>query len=597
MPVTLHVYGEDIVVDDACCLYNDLRVKFSSLASSAANTFREKYVEYGNLDEFVNNGVRDGMAIVSSIIQNNIIDELVSKYKILDLDVDSFSSNYIGSDFPFLEAAGTINDQYYEMVLKAEELDEYRTRRRQNRPKASYGFIASGSGTSIGQARSLAKHHETFDNVTSNIAHGVFNLGAKAVTMIGDSIKKTSIYNSTDTIMSLERGMYNSIFMLHFAYFDLLGKFGKVQKIELVEDLFNGEDRSKAILNNVVKIDPTEATHIFHQIILKNPYSIKLYETFLGFLGNSSGELDQVANFFGVPLDPIKNKMLSQCYDSLEAKAHASEQNAQQAKAEYGELQKKIGSTPESEEQTKKIDDLLEKYDIEARTVDEMLFSTREDAEKARVELAAIHELLGKYDYAHSEPDAHDALASLKKFTGFPAVRDKFIEKIEQLLHDFDLEARTARFRGIELVFDSREQAQKAREDSLRVEPLFEKFLSLPRINSEFIASIEADKSVMPEVVTAYKSMADDCIASHSDFVTSMETQSPKKVIIKAVIGLIIAIWFSCVSIYAIATSGITFKFAIVLVVALAGLFSTINSIKAYAAYKKSLKIIRPDMG
>ena len=85
---------------------------------------------------------------------------------------------------------------------------------------------------------------------------------------------------------------------------------------------------------------------------------------------------------------------------------YTSEKLALEARKSFDEESENYGSTQARKNGLAKIDAVLADYDLKARTVEEFVMSTREEADRARQQLSDIKQLLSGLDYEHSENDA-----------------------------------------------------------------------------------------------------------------------------------------------------------------------------------------------
>ncbi len=70
------VYGQTIVISDDFDFFNKLRQLFTAEAEKAAQNFGAIYSQYGNTETLLKNGYKDGMSIISEIVQRAIISSL-----------------------------------------------------------------------------------------------------------------------------------------------------------------------------------------------------------------------------------------------------------------------------------------------------------------------------------------------------------------------------------------------------------------------------------------------------------------------------------------------------------------------------------------
>jgi len=143
------------------------------------------YPKFENVDNIYNNCNSTVEQYLSEAI-NAAIADLIS-YGIHDINEDNFISVYLSPYISWDTDFQIFVDNYMEIILKAEDLDQYRTQRRQNRNKwVGGGFGLGGAIKGSAQAAAL--------NAATGIMHGAWNLGAKAISSIDSAIKKKRLY-------------------------------------------------------------------------------------------------------------------------------------------------------------------------------------------------------------------------------------------------------------------------------------------------------------------------------------------------------------------------------------------------------------------
>lgn len=285
--------------------YNAIRLEFSNLAGDMMDDFINCYESnFRNADDLHEKctdiflGHYMGNAITHAL-------KVLSAHDIFHISEDTFFNTYIKPNYiTWEDDFAVFDDKYLSIVLKAEELDAYRTERRENRSKwMGGGFGLEGAVKGAVQAGAL--------NVASNLAHGVFNLAAKGVSAIGDSLKKQELFNDPETADSLATAVYNQIFTLHFAVCDALEK-EKNQSIAYVtaSDRKKAEGLIESISQN--RVPSKDAKSLLVEAIGLSPYTSSYYKLFLSRYGDQSLELQAVGDFFGVNVAGLKKKLLEE---------------------------------------------------------------------------------------------------------------------------------------------------------------------------------------------------------------------------------------------------------------------------------------------
>lgn len=418
--------------------YNKWRLFYDSLATKCADKYLATYKSYGDLDKFAEKGFQDGWKIVG--------EALFETNQKSAFNVDTFINQYGESCFSdWIEAFFEVNDQYMEIVLKATELDAYRTQRRLNRGRfIGGGFGIEGAIKGIATAEAL--------NIASGAIHGTFNLISKGLKGIGNASKKSKIYNNEKTKQTLWEGIYYSIFNMHYAICDIL-------KIPLMN--LNDIRSADALFDNLSRISEKDILEHLTDVIILNPYKVEAYEYWIEVFGDEEEDVKRMAAFFGVNANLIKTKLLNKVYSSLDL---SSEQSTIKAKAIFEQYKVKYGlqnSTIPSPF-LREINTKLQDFAKEARIVEGKEYSTRADAKKASEELKVVREIVSEFpDYLSNEISAKQLLGKLKSKKFKYGFEVEHIEEIKNVLKDMDLAARTYNKK----VFETRELAKTAREE------------------------------------------------------------------------------------------------------------------------------------
>lgn len=470
---TFLVYGKSIVVSSDYDAYNTLRKQFAQEASRAAQEFGKRYDAYGNIDNVVEHGFEDGFEIIAEVIDRVVINGVLMSLKIYDVDARRFFEEfYQGRYFHWEEDFGEVQDSYMSIRLEQKQLDEYRTMRRQNRSR----WVGGGLGVR-GALKGAAKAGAM--NMASSALHGLFNAGAKAISMASESGQKSSLYKNRATKNTLVGGIWSSVYQIHYAVWEILERYNGRMNVECLTS--GAEKKAEATVNNFARMPKAEVLKIFPQILLLNPYSEELYKRLFSIFGDPGGGLQKTARYFGVDTSFItegKEALADTIFADIKHELGQSEQAALDAKAKY-ELalsSNGIGDTLSAQNNLKAIEATLRDYDVKARTFDGETFRSRAEAEEARRSVEDFERSVKACEYEKSEENARKALAMIMAYDAkTPAAKKRAEAKREEvgkILVDFDIEARTVTSRVKKTTFDTREEAVKAREEVLEINKL-----------------------------------------------------------------------------------------------------------------------------
>ncbi|MBQ2617405.1 MAG: hypothetical protein IJF90_11170 [Synergistaceae bacterium] len=470
---TFSICGQTVTVSETYDAYNTLRLQFVQEASSAAQVFGKRYDSYGNIDNVIEHGLEDGLGIIAGIIDRVVINGVLMKLKIYDIDDERFFREfYQDKYFLWGDAFDEVQDQYMAIRLEQKQLDEYRTMRRQNRSRWVGGGFGIG-GALKGAAKAGAM------NMASGALHGLFNAGAKAISMASESSQKSSLYKNSATKNTLIGGIWSSVYQIHFAVWEILERHnGRMNVLCLTS---GAEKKAEATVNNFARMPKKDVLAVLPQTMLLNPYNEELYKSLFSIFGDSDGGLQKAARYFGVDTSFItegKEALADKIFADIKHELGKSEQAALSAKAEYEIALEAngVGDTLSAQNNLKAIEATLRDYDVKARTFDGETFRSRAEADEARKSVEDFERSIKACEYEKSEENARKALEIIMAYDAkTPSAKKRAEAKREEIgkvLVDFDVEARTVTSRVKKTTFDTREEAVKAREEVLEINKL-----------------------------------------------------------------------------------------------------------------------------
>lgn len=280
------VYMENVIsFSEQEILYNKIRIKYQKLAREIVYDYEKKYKEFNDADGFL----KDGNVVVMDYI-NTLLDEMVSmtiNLGIYDISKESLINDY-GQYFlsPWLDAYESIEEKYIALDATEEEMNRYRTARRQNRGR----FVGGGFGIQ-GALKGTVKAGAL--NMVTGAAHGLFNIVGSVTSSIIKSSKKSNIYNDESTLTCLSNGLFNSIIAFANVYSDCCG-------IEIPK--YN-DNKVFNLLSNIEKIPNEKKAEILSECIKLNPYNEEVYYEAIRNFGDPNGEIDCIARYFGLDID------------------------------------------------------------------------------------------------------------------------------------------------------------------------------------------------------------------------------------------------------------------------------------------------------
>ncbi len=153
---------------------------------------------------------------------------------------------------------------------------------------------------------------------------------------------------------------------------------------------------AQRLLNNIKSgaVPKEKVNQIYQEILALNPYNLELFENMLSVFGDESGELGTLADYYGVVLQDSKDRQALRYVKDIQGETEEDSVKAKEKLIEYcGTL-----SLPVTDELDcmKYINQRLEDFDLQYRTVDGVVCSTRDSADFAREELQALQAFFGE---------------------------------------------------------------------------------------------------------------------------------------------------------------------------------------------------------
>ncbi|MDD0976624.1 hypothetical protein [Pseudomonas fontis] len=265
---------------------NSVRRAFTTIASTWSRKINAGFHElFANLDALYEDGDDLADEIRKQAIGQSI--KFIVAHGIYDIDEARFYETFMQRYDSWDEDFGVLAEQYEAIAERSSDLDAHRTNRRQSRRQW------------VGYGTEKAVYDADAKNLLSNIGHGVFNLMAKGVTAIGDSLKKDEIFKSPTTVRVFVDAADNLVTAAYLATLDAINE----ESPGTLHGYSNDEIRkSKAITENIEKgIIPEDALVVSAiKAISVYPYNETIYPILLRNFGGDQGRLDQVVEYFGM---------------------------------------------------------------------------------------------------------------------------------------------------------------------------------------------------------------------------------------------------------------------------------------------------------
>ena len=446
------LFGETVVIEPDRENYNRYRLMFQGKADEATRKFQGLYQTNTSLEMVVQNVPNQMQQCIRPVVKHCV--QILIDHGILTVDEERFIDTYTDVLEPAYEAYSKIQDQYAEIVLSESEKDAYRTARREGRGRWQGGGFGLG-GALKGAATAGAL------NMVTGAGHMLFNGVAKIGSSIAANSKMNQIFRSKDTAAMLESGLYQSVFRLHLALIHCLDQAGVEGQAIGGIVLPEASETASAMLRNIPQIkDTDQQCAAMIQAFQLDPYQEDWYRLALKIFGDHDGTLEEVERYFGITvICGEKERQLNKFVQTLPLDTEAQ---AQSAIKKIAKEKKRLCYSGETE-QTKAVLAAVERFDVEYRTVEGTIFSTRQEAEASRLELPVIHDIEQdiNYDDLASIADGEQKMAELS--SPLAISRQK---ALHQKWTDLDLELRTVSTLlpdGKTIRCKTREQAEQLR--------------------------------------------------------------------------------------------------------------------------------------
>lgn len=423
------LFGETVVLDPNRESYNRCRLMFQGLAEDAIRQFQKLYNTNTSLEMAVQNVPEQMYQCIRPAVQRCV--QVLIDHGVLTVDEEQFMNQYSDALEPANGAYLKIQDQYAEIVLSESEKDAYRTARRESRGRwQGGGFGLSGAIKGAATAGAL--------NMVTGAGHMLFNGVAKIGSSMAASSKMNRIFHDANTASTLKSGLYQSVFNLHLALIHCLDQTGAdsspIQGVVSTDD----SRTASAILSNILQINaPDQRRAAMIQAFQLDPYQENWYRKALSIFGDCDETLEEVEQYFGISvIHSEKGRQLDEFVKKLPLD---TETQAQLAIKKIEEEKKRLCYSGETE-QTKAVFAAAERFDLEYRTVEGIIFSTRQEAEASRLELSALREIERNIKY----DDLASIAAGEQKMAGLSSPLAASHKKVlHQKWVDLDQELRT----------------------------------------------------------------------------------------------------------------------------------------------------------
>lgn len=388
--------GETIFFSQGRQNYAMVHKLFAGLAVEGSTKFRKDLKELKDVNEMVKR-IGDFAADAITIGLTAGMQQLLSN-GVYTVGVDAYAELFVPHCMPFwLEAYEEFVEEYSNIVCTQQEMEEYRRLRRESRTK----FVGGGFG--VKNAVSGAIKADILNGMTG-AAHSFVNSIGNARTSAQTEKAKRELLNDVEMQELLVEGVYKTIYMLMFVNMKLLNDETGMDfimpsekdqdKVHAIIQNLNGnlipEAQINGILSKAVELDPSN----------ENTYFLALYRN-----GDKNCEIEKLGEYMGVyvngkSIHEVKERLV---FEQVKDKIYFMNANKDNEAAVIA-VKKEIDEVFEyygldnSETLMKYIQAPLDYIDQKNRTVDGVLYETKEEASAARDDKEIIKQILDSKD-------------------------------------------------------------------------------------------------------------------------------------------------------------------------------------------------------
>lgn len=418
--------------------YTLLRNKYHELAKKIYQRYVEDWKGYSDCGTFLKleeNRFQNYLQEALEEVKNDLISLGI-------FDIDTKTLMEYADKMGYYEDYQTVYDAFVQKVQQINGNLEYEKAQREYRKQNRARWVGASFRSRSNYVDDYLQQAELgMRNMAEGAGHTVINAIGNMMSTANANSQLNQLFNNQDIRKMFNEGILNAVWNLHFVLMDFL-----LNRLDMnIWDVPNEDNENKAerLLNNLGSsvLSEEERKSIIRESFALNPYSNYLYETMFHNYAEDVDNITEIAKYFGSDLIEVKEK---KAFEFLKSKIGTTEEEAKIAKEELLKYYQELGIIEFEELPSYKfISETLEKFDIEYRTVDSILFETREEADKAKEELSAIKSFMESIQ-PPTKDDTLEYEEELKKKrdefaeTFQSKLKDKYLAQIDKYLLDFD---------------------------------------------------------------------------------------------------------------------------------------------------------------
>ena len=403
--------------------YNDLKRKFSEISIESYKEYINTYeTNCLNMDDVHNKALDIGYSCISKNIDEAI--SILISNNLMSIDKKAFTEIYYSKFINWVERFEIVDSRYRRLVLTDEQEKEYRDDRKGSRGKwQGGGFGMEGAIKGAMDAGVM--------NLAEGAAHSIFNSVGNAITTANTNSEKEKLFKNRSTIEDLASGVMENVFNIHYAIVDAL----RINGNNTIDLYVSNEAKVKsgALSNNLKTgfIPLDKQGQIINDIIKFDPYNKSVYVYMIEKYGDANGEIEQITNFLDLDLKNEINDIVDRCYKNL---PKTTESQTLESLEKFKEFVKSINII-DIQKYLNDFEIILNNHDIEIRTVDGILFDTREEACLAAEEYNEIIAIKDETDI-NSEKSINLAINKIENKDYKTSMKDKHLGDLNKKLID-----------------------------------------------------------------------------------------------------------------------------------------------------------------
>lgn len=496
---TINLLNTKVEITSDRVLYNAIRNKYKKIAMRA----QEKFEEYNKQFEDINDLLSSApdafiLSIEDAILE--LIQDIISM-DVYTVDKDAVINKAFDGDYfdEFCDAYGLINNIYEKIISDLSDAEEYRNARKASRPRwqsATIGGNAINAWSNQLESASM--------NLAEGAVHSVINAIGNAIdkSTARDNLKK--LFENEEYRQNMIDSVYYSCFNIHLLLIEIINQESEFEIDGTVSD--TDREKANAMFNNFMSIELSEErkADFIKKIFQLDPYEESFYKLLIMRFRDKNNELGKTADYFGLDSYKIKNNVI---IDYVKENLGDTEADVYKCKNDIVELANNICfPVDEIKYANDIINEKLKALDLEYRTVDGIVFETREIANVAKTELKYINKLMKDVQPPTKESTLeyeNDLNVKINKISALSTdVKKKYIETLDQYLTRFD---QLFRNEGIFSSGVSREEAGRQRAlEFIKKQQIntYEDFDNATKALNDFLPKVGITIDQAPEVVS-----------------------------------------------------------------------------------------------